>query len=336
MTVLLSLARKALTGAPLPEEDMLGLTRLSREGWEALYREAKRQSVAGLLYYALSDMEVDIPDSVSFPLVAEAVRIESVYREMAAVSSELIALFRQEGLHPIEMKGAVVASMYPAPGLREYGDIDLYFPDGEAENAAGIIKRRGMSIWGAPDGSFHFEVNGVDVDVHERYFDLSGKAGKPEPGTPEAILLMLSAHLLKHAAGTGAGLRQVCDLAVAYRSLDGQYDPDALREYCARNGIGAWNKLASSFLSEYLGIPDKLYPNNGVSPAPLLRVIEEGGNFGHHSESRSRAINASRFRRKADTAFRLLRRLPFALRYAPREALPAIASLIRGNLHSNV
>ena len=342
MTVLLSLARKALTGAPLPEEDMLGLMRLSREDWEALYREAKRQSVAGLLYYALSDMEVDVPDSVSFPLVTEAVRIETSCREMAAVSSELIALFRQEGLHPIEMKGAVVAAMYPAPGLREYGDIDLFFPGGEASKAAALMERKGMGIGSAPDGSFHFDYKGIDVDVHHRYFDLAGKdsagegcrAAMPEPGTPEAILLMLSAHLLKHAAGAGAGLRQVCDLAAACLCLDGQYDPEELRACCERNGIEAWNKLACSFLSQYLGVPDKLYPGNSVSPAPLLRIIQEGGNFGHHSASRTHAINSSPLRRKADTALRFIKHLPFSLRYAPSVAWSSFVTLIKGNLSS--
>lgn len=340
MTVLLSLARKALTGKPLPEEDMLGLTRLSREDWEALYREAKRQSVAGLLYYALSDMEVDVPDSVSFPLVTEAVRIETACREMAAVSSELIALFRQEGLHPIEMKGAVVAAMYPAPGLREYGDIDLFFPGGEASKAAALMERKGMGIGSAPDDSFHFDYRGIDVDVHHKYFDLAGKdsageggrAAMPEPGTPEAILLMLSAHTLKHAAGAGAGLRQICDLAAAFRHFDGQYDPGKLREYCVRNGIEAWNKLVCSFIATYLGIPDRQHPFNKVSPAPLLKIVAEGGNFGHHSASRSRALEASPVRRKADTALRFLKHLPFSLRYAPRVALSSVFTLVKGNL----
>ncbi|MBR3074212.1 MAG: nucleotidyltransferase family protein [Bacteroidales bacterium] len=336
MTILLSLARKAISGDPLPEDVVQSLSRLSEEGWQELYREARRQSVTGLLYHALSDMPEDcpaaMPDSVSFPLVVEVSRLENKSRNMAALSSELVALFRQSGLHPVEMKGAVIAAMYPAPGLREYGDIDLFFPDGEAAEAVCILESKGATVSRSPDGSLHFDCKGIDVDIHERYFDLPGKAGKPEPGTAEAVLLMLSAHLLKHAAGAGAGLRQVCDLAAAYSCLDGKYDPEALRTYCARNGIGAWNKLASSFLSRYLGVPDKLYPSNNASAAPLLRIISEGGNFGHHSESRSQAINSSPFRRKADTAFRYLKHLPFSLRYAAPVALSSIVTLVKGNL----
>ena len=332
MTTLLALSRKAITGEPLPEETLLLLSQLSAEGWEGLYREARRQSVTGLLYRGLADLPVDIPDSVSFPLVTETVRLETLGREMAAASADLIAMFGQEGFHPMEMKGSAVAALYPDPWLREYGDIDLYFPDGEAVQAAGLLRRSGAGVGYAPDGSFHFYFRDKSIDVHDRYFDLYGKAARPEPGTPEAMLLMLSAHLLKHAAGAGAGLRQVCDLAAAYRSLDGKYDPDALREYCARNGIGAWNKLASSFLSRYLGIPDRLYPGNAVSPAPLLRIVAEGGNFGHHSPSRTRAVNSSGFRRKTDTALRFLRHLPFSLRYAAPATLSSLATLVKGNL----
>ena len=332
MTTLLLLARKAITDLPLPEEDMPGLTSLSREDWEALYREAKRQSVAGLLYYALTDIDVEIPDSVSFPLVSEALRLETACRDMAAVSSELIALFRQEGLHPFEMKGATIAAMYPAPGLREYGDIDLYFPGEESARAAEMLRARGAKVSSAPDGSFHFRYKGIDIDSHNRYYDLYGNAPKPEPGGPEAVLLMLSAHTLKHAAGAGAGLRQICDLAAAFRHFDGKYDPGKLREYCVRNGIEAWNKLVCSFIATYLGIPDRQHPFNKVSPAPLLKIVAEGGNFGHHSASRSRALGASPVRRKADTAMRFLKHLPFALRYAPRVALSSVFTLVKGNL----
>ena len=332
MTTLLALCRKAITGESLPEEVLCILSQLSTDGWEGLYGEAKRQSVTGLFYRGLADLPVDVPDSVSFPLVTETVRLETRSRELAAAAADLIVMFGRKGLHPMEMKGAAVAAMYPDPGLREYGDIDLYFPGGEAVRAAEILKLSGVNADSAPDGSFHFYFRDISVDVHDRYFDLYGKAAKPEPGTPEAMLLMLSAHLLKHAAGPGAGLRQVCDLAAAYRSLDGKYDPEALREYCARNGIGAWNKLACSFLSGYLGIPDRLYPANAVSPAPLLRIVSEGGNFGHHSASRSRAVNSSGLRRKADTAMRFLKHLPFSLRYAAPATLSSLAILVKGNL----
>ena len=332
MKTLLHLIGSALSGNALPEGALHELSRLSPAGWEELYRMAEEQSVTGLFYHALSSLPVDIPESVSFQLVSRSVQIENSCTDMAAASGELIGMFADAGLHPIEMKGATIAAMYPAPGLREYGDIDLYFPGEESARAAEMLRARGAEVSSAPDGSFHFRYKGIDIDSHNRYYDLYGNAPKPEPGSPEAVLLMLSAHTLKHAAGAGAGLRQICDLAAAFRHSDGQYDPGKLREYCVRNGIEAWNKLVCSFIATYLGIPDSQHPFNKVSPAPLLKIVAEGGNFGHHSASRSRALEASPVRRKADTAMRFLKHLPFALRYAPRVALSSVFTLVKGNL----
>ena len=43
-------------------------------------------------------------------------------------------------------------------------------------------------------------------------------------------------------------------------------------------------------------------------------------------------LNAPAFIRKADTAFRILARIPFSLRFAPREIIPSIKGLTSGNL----
>ena len=184
----------------------------------------------------------------------------------------------------------------------------------------------------APDGSEHFTYEGFDVDVHGQYFDLHGKGELPPIPSPEATLLMLSAHTLKHAVGAGIGLRQLCDLAAAYLALDGQYRAEDLRRYFKANKLVRWNKLVNSFLQKELGVPDHLYGSTSESSHLLLKMLRDGGNFGHYAASRSKALEQSALRRKADTAWRFFRRLPFSLRYAPGEAFSTIFTLIRGNL----
>ena len=239
-----------------------------------------------------------------------------------------MARLQSAGLHPQVLKGPVTAGYYPRPAFREYGDVDLYLPAGELPTLAATVPEGVRK----PDGSFHFEQEGVDVDVHPNWLDLPYAAkGLPAWPAPEAQLLMLSAHILKHATGAGVGLRQVVDMAAAYRKLD--YSPDALKALYKSLHLERWNRLLCSFLARYLDTPNRLYPEDRLSPEPLMRIIREGGNFGHHAASRSRALSRSAVLRKADTALCFLRRLPFSLRYGPRLAFSAFSTLVKGNLH---
>lgn len=301
------------------------LSVLRQANWKTVLDEAKRQAVTGLVYLAVSRLPEDfsLPDEVLFRLVSRSRQIELRGQAMGRASVELQEQLETAGLHPVLMKGAQVAGFYAQPAFREYGDIDLYLPPEE---------KLPMACEMAPDGSAHFVYQGIDVDVHRHYFDLHRESALPPVPSPEATLLMLSAHSLKHAVGAGIGLRQLCDMAAAYLALDGQYSPDSLRSYYKEHRLVRWNKLVNSFLQVELGVPDRLYGDAQPSSGPLLRMLEEGGNFGHHAASRSKALEQSPLRRKADTAWRFLKRLPFSLHYAPGEALPIFITLIKGNI----
>jgi putative flippase GtrA len=142
---------------------------------------------------------------------------------------------------------------------------------------------------------------------------------------------MLSAHIFKHASGPGIGLRQLCDMAVAYDRL--AFEPDVLLKTYRKAGLLKWNVLLYSFLRKYLGLRDIFGDSvKTVDPTPLLTIVEEGGNFGHFDASRKEALTGETHQRKIDTAKRYLKRLPFALKYAPREAVRYFIDLIRGNM----
>ncbi len=139
---------------------------------------------------------------------------------------------------------------------------------------------------------------------------------------------MLSAHILKHCMGVGIGLRQLCDLAMAYKAL--AVPPEDLRRCFRDVGLERWNRLLFSFLHQYLGA-EPLY-DTLPSPDPLLKIVLEGGNFGQHAQAREASLHKSPLRRKLGTAGLFLRRLPFSLRYAKKELVPMLGELLRGNL----
>ena len=322
--------------ALLPEELPL-VASLSATDWMRLARLARQQAVPGLIYQAITLLpkSVSVPGDAVLSLMARSQEIAHRNRFKAGVTDRLMTRFADQGLTPLIMKGATVATYYARPELRESGDIDFYFPPEQLELASACLMEPHLD----PEGSIHSKEEGVDIDLHDRYFDLHCAARKlPKPGTPEATLLMLSAHILKHAIGTGVGIRQCCDMAAAYRALKDEIDPTSLKALLCRTGTLRWNRLLFSFLADWLGLEEdvfsegQLFAGERVSSAPLLQIILEGGNFGHYAASRQAALNASDHQRKRDTLRRFLHRLPFSLRYAPRETVFRIGELLRGNL----
>ena len=336
---LFALLRSGLSERPLMPEEIPAVASLNAGDWGQLAHLAEKQSIRGVIYRAFTHLpkDVHVPGEVVFGMMARAEEISLGNRQKNAVSARLTARFEDAGLTPRIMKGSTVALFYPHPELRESGDIDFFFPKGQVEAACECL----TEPYTASDGSIHSREDGIDIDLHDSYFDLPERPKRlPAPGTPEATLLMLSAHILKHAVGTGVGLRQLCDMAMACRGLVGQYDPADLWELFRRTRTLRWNRLLFSFLTQYLGLPETATVVAGmktsggrVSTAPLLHIVQEGGHFGHYADTRQAALMKGGFRRKLHTLGRFLRRLPFSLRYAPRTTFSTLWTLLRGNLH---
>ena len=325
-----ALLRSGLWERPLTDSELAAAAALGEAEWAAFVEIARRQTVSGLLYRAITHLPADfrIPGDFVLGLMSVAGGLARENQAKAAVTDQIFAECAAAGLHPVVMKGQSVAAYYVHPELRYSGDIDLYFPPKEYPRA---LTQLGGEV--APDGTRHIRRNGIDIDIHDRYFDLHCPDSKlPAVGTPEATILLLSSHILKHAIGPGVGLRQCCDIAVAWQALATSINPSAMREIFRRTGTLRWNRLLFSFLAEYLGLSETLFADERVSPEPLLHIIIEGGNFGHHAEARAEALQADDRKRKRNTFSRFLHRLPFSLRYAPRETITTIHGLIRGNL----
>nr|MCR4859334.1 nucleotidyltransferase family protein [Bacteroidales bacterium] len=219
------------------------------------------------------------PQAVRMRLLADVDRIERRGRELVAVQSELLGRFSAAGLHPVVQKGSEAGKYYAYPLLRESGDIDLCFPSGEFVEAEKMVtgpEGLGPEAHKAADGSLVYPYQGVTIEHHSRYFDLH----RPESRLPEvpsviAELVMLSAHILKHAIGEGVGCKQLCDLALALDRNEGKYDKAALRESLRRCGLLRWQRVLCSLLVADLGLdPDRCLPDFApCDPAPLRRIV---------------------------------------------------------------
>lgn len=324
--VLLALVRSAIWEQPLPEAFASEVAVMDSSRWRGVLQEARRQSVTGLVYGAARQFPpgTTLPGDILFLLVSQADHLIRQNGQLRVVHEAL--LDRLSDLHPLVMKGFRCADRYPAPELRVSGDIDLYFPPESYEAAWARLQALGEKAESYPDGSGHLWYKGFQVDLHRRYYDLHA-SDLPPVGSPEGELLMLSAHIFKHAVGPGVGLRQLCDLALALEQVpDGRAQ---LTAWSQKLGMSRWNKLLLAFLDENLSAAPS---DSTVSTKPLREILQSGGNFGHYAESRGKALERPVWKRKADTFRRFLSHFSFGLRHAPRQYLATVFDLAAGNL----
>lgn len=340
------------------EPDCLSLFPLSETEWEEVYLLARRQTVTGLVWQGISYLSDELlpPGKLLVRWVAVVDNIERKNRLMNRVVMELQELFCQEGLHVVLQKGQGVALFYEKPLWRECGDIDFYFPEKlESEQAAEVLARKGVKIERAADGSVHYKWRGIEVEHHVRLLDIytpwvqnylrslekkNGfckvdffQGGKVTVPAPLLNLLMLNVHIMKHAMGWGIGLRQLCDMARACKTLQEKADSEEIQKIYHQAGIGRWSRLLYAFMESQLGLSTEFNccKSECCDVSPLARIVWKGGNFGWHSDERSR-FSRKRWKRKLQTFFFFLQNVNFSCMFAIRETFWTTMDLLRGQL----
>lgn len=350
------LLRKGLDGG---EPDRSLFEGLTPSDWETIYGMAKRQTVCGICYDSFCRLPGRLlPSGSLLPRwVARVNAIETQNVRMRRALTGLIALLREAGLHPVVQKGLSVARFYPNPESRESGDIDLWLPGAELQDAVGIISRLGCSPARHPDGSISFSYKGFVVEFHRTLINVcspgasrllddyareacaKSAAGGDIPSPPALLeLLLLDVHIMRHAFGNGIGLRQVCDYVLAAKALEGDYGRGGFEELCRMLGISKWTALLNEYAAGCLGVDPAVLPPSGWNGKGRLRVAElheiicAGGNFGHHLKKHGSDRGNSR-KTKLHTLKMLARRSRFAASIAPGEAFWNFARLLVGQIH---
>lgn len=349
------LLRRGLDGG---EPDRSLFEGLTPSDWETIYGMAKRQTVCGICYDSFCRLPGRLlPAGALLPRwVARVNAIETQNLAMRRALTELVALLRDAGLHPVVQKGLSVARYYPNPESRESGDIDLWLPGAELQEAVGIISGLGCTAARHPDGSISFSYKGFVVEFHRTLINVcsprasrrldayarkacAGAAAGDIPSPPALLeLLLLDVHIMRHAFGNGIGLRQVCDYVLASKALAGSYDRRGFEDLCRMLGITKWTALLNEYAAGCLGVDPAVLPPSGWSGKGALPVDElhdiicAGGNFGHHLKKHTPDRSNTR-KTKLHTLTMLARRSRFAASIAPGEAFWNFIRLLVGQIH---
>ena len=279
---------------------------LADSDWGALLKQARAHAVDALISdgAGLLPEELRPPFQILAPLAMEVDSIESGNQRVNAVLKMMAAFWKKEGVAAVLLKGQGMARLYAKPEHRTPGDIDWYFPGKENfERALALVKTKGIVPEIDGDGDFHYNVNGVVVEHHKRWCDVSspfkqgcvakierefGYSRGPDYTVPAPLtnLIQLNAHILKHVLVMGVGWRQLCDLALATKHYCGQYSMEEYKKAVNELGLMRWSRLLYGVLAKYLGTDCAWMPVAPLANRDVVRLadlIMRCGNFGRES-----------------------------------------------------
>lgn len=309
---------------------------LTAEEWRWLHEQAKRQCLLGVLYKGIEKLPADHrpPRDLLLRWSLEANQIAAMNTRMNETAARVTKLFDEKGVRSVILKGQANALLYPDPGSRQAGDIDILVQGGRKQVIA-LLKEmdlaEGLENTDFSDIHAHLKpelFGGITVEVHYaptynnspfstrrmlKYLD--GELVKANPvaegfNVPPATfaLVMQLSHLMRHFYSEGVGLRQLVDyyLLLKNSTQADRVQVSAQLENCGlRQMAGAvmWTmqRVFRTPREQMICPPDPWRGNQ------LFGNVVSGGNFGKYS----REHNLPTFLRWLADRMRPLKRFRF-------------------------
>ena len=251
--------------------------------WSSLVNLAARQGVLCVARDGLVQMPgISRELLIRWELCVQ--KLEARNKKQRAVIKELVALFRENGIEMLLLKGIGLSELYPDPYHRECGDIDIFL-FGDYEKGNKVIEELGIEV--EKDGSKHskFYYKGVPVENHKTFLNVEYTQTDKnlekylhkilyEQGfdsividdtpvripTPDFTAIFLIRHDITHFLASGLVLRHFCDLALFFEKNRTRIDFANFEKVMREEGQ---SNLISSFLAIgylHLGLPEESLP----------------------------------------------------------------------------
>ncbi|MBR5413871.1 MAG: nucleotidyltransferase family protein [Fibrobacter sp.] len=311
--------------------------KMNPDDWQSLYRESARQSLVGVVFFALKRFEV--PREIYLRWFYQSQVVKAQNEKMNALASRLTKMFGEQGASTLILKGPANALLYPDAFIRQIGDVDIWVEGGRGRVLDMLQKMNlleGARI-SSHDVLLSKKIFDEEVEVHfafgvDRCSPIANKrmltyldeesrnsvrvsvdgsaqadVGFYAPSRKFALVMQLS-HIYKHLLGLGVGMRQLVDYFVLLRATSGE----ERAEVATKLGSLGLKRFAGALmwvLSECLGLESQylLCKPDARRGRVLLREIMQDGNFGKFAERRRGSV----FFWWLKNRLRLVRLLPF-------------------------
>ena len=278
-------------------EDYALFDGITDEEWVAIYDKSVEQGVLALAFDGVQQlpkaMQPRLNTKVQWGFNVQ--HIEKLYNKQRAAAQKLVSLYSANNIRTLIMKGLNLASYYPTPSHRQFGDIDIYLM-GDFERGNDLVRSKGVEI--RHDFFVHteFVINGVNIENH-RWFvnpdiNATGRYVQEQLVTlaedlqpfeaidgaytpsPEFNALFLSRHSSWHYARECIRLRDLCDWAMFLNKEASNLDTDKTMTLLRESGLERYASIITGICRKSLGLEVSL-PFTTEYPDLVERVEED-------------------------------------------------------------
>ncbi|WP_195269379.1 nucleotidyltransferase family protein [Eubacterium sp. 1001713B170207_170306_E7] len=263
--------------------------------WEAIYKEARRHSVAGMADYGLEKLAEEEQPPQAVRQRFKQARLSGIAKEATqhVTVTGLLKDLDQRGIRALPLKGFVLKYAYPRPDMRLMADVDILVDDANTKAVKQILTGMGFSC--EHEGGNHdvyYRRPYMNLEIHRNilpekysfggYFDHIFDRAALKEGfqcvyamTPEDFYLYMVAHLTKHYAQGGTGIRSVMDLWVYRRFYKETADWEAIGQGLETMGLKAFGDNLARLAEVWFDGP----PGDAVTDE-MGRFILGNGTYG--------------------------------------------------------
>lgn len=255
---------------------------ITQSEWNEVYDLALAQGVFALAFDGArmlpEPMQPDLDSKIQWGYNVK--HIEQIFEHQKTVAEKVARLFADNGVRTMIMKGISVATYYPEPSHRQFGDIDIYLMGDYAKGNA-LIAAKGIAIKYDYFVHSEFVVNNINIENHEtfvnarvnrtgayveRELEQLARDVRPHPivegafaPSPEFNALFLTRHVTWHYARECVRLRDVCDWAVFLHHETDNMDTERVMRNLRESGLERYAAIITDICRNYLGL-DKSLP----------------------------------------------------------------------------
>jgi len=231
--------------------------------WWSVFKLLQRNHVAALAGRVISG--IDMPREVVMPWIAECAKAADWYRHQCGVQKEIIDVMQEHGIETLVLKGTHIAQYYPAPEVREFGDLDLYFYNKHKEADAVAEKYLNVDINNDAHHHSKYAYHGVTVESHydfinshyppsnHRYESMLKKLSSQEDKRSTFDVLFLLRHMAGHFATSRITLRDLVDWHLTSLNLKEKIDWNMVQKTVKRYGMEQFTAAICTLIDRHFG-----------------------------------------------------------------------------------
>ncbi len=308
--ILLNLTAKSISTNSLKiifkEEELKGVN------WQAVFKEAKHQTVCPLTFSYLEEYKKYIPDSVYKEYKTFALSVVANNYKVFNAQKELVSLISDKCSYVI-IKGQSSGVYYDKPELRTYGDVDFLINPINKQELTTLLEKNGYKVSdGDHPNHLVFKKPNAHLEMHFMVAGVPyGKTGEIVKSTLNSVFesatikefegekfsapndfmhgLILLLHMQHHLLGEGIGLRHLSDWgAFVERTKGEEFWQKDLLPLLDKIGLRVFAEIITKTCVNYLNIscPEFCTSASDEIVNEIILDVFSSGNFGSKDGSR--------------------------------------------------